>query len=115
MSLERDAIVTSARELVATDGLLVDLDQLDEPRQFLEYAGTLGASPVYRLAFLLTSHLIEAHGLEALVEYFRICPARRDWRASFEEVFGRPLLEFEQDVAGAASARHAQSPTIPLI
>lgn len=104
MSVERDTILTSAREGVATSGLDLDLDQIDEPRHFLEHARTIGVQRLYRLAFLLVQHLIEQHGLDALVDYFRACPSRTDHHAGFEQVFGQGLVDFERDIVAAVSA-----------
>lgn len=100
MTVERNAVVPSASEGVATTRLGLDLDQIAEPRHFLEHGGSIGFQPLYRLAFLLVQRLIEQHGFDALVDYFRACPGT-DGGATFERVFGQRLMDFERDIVQA--------------
>lgn len=105
MGVERDSILMSARDSMATTGLELDLDQIDEPLRFLEHARNVGVQPLYRLAFLRVHHLIQQRGFDTLVGYFRACPSRTAERARFERVFGQRVVDFERDVVQALRSR----------
>jgi hypothetical protein len=69
MTAETGSLLVLDREDFATD-------RIDEPRRFLEHARDVGAHRLYRFAFRLVHHLIERHGFDAVVGYFRACPSR---------------------------------------
>jgi hypothetical protein len=100
MSVEHEAILSQARRDMTT-GLRVDLDQMDGARGFLRYAENVGVVPVYGLAFVLTQHLIERRGLDAVVEYFRTCATDSNRRTRFERSFGQRLEDFERELVQA--------------
>jgi hypothetical protein len=85
----------------------IGLDRLTDPEHFLEHSASLGAGPLYRLAFVLVQRLIEREGLDAVVEYFRVCPTAPDANAVFERVFGQRPGDFARDVLDRTRTRAA--------
>jgi hypothetical protein len=75
----------------------LDLETLGSPRGFTTRHLGDGSQLTYQLAFLLADQLIQRHGFEALVGYFRSCGVRADRRENFTAAFGQSVTEFEQE------------------
>jgi hypothetical protein len=83
---------------VALRAARLDLDTLGTPRGFTVRHLREGSLPTYQLAFLMTDYLIERHGFQRLIEYFRSLAEGLDRRASFQRSFGQDLQHFEAEV-----------------
>lgn len=105
MSVERNTMTIHASALLDANGFRLDLAQLGDSPGFLDRSRREGAGPIYRLAFLLADHLIERHGLGALIEYFRAFAFRDDARRNFEQAFGQRVEDFQREVIAAAAER----------
>ena len=73
------------------------LDEMATFRQWVELAGARDlAMPAQ--SFLAVDRLIEAHGLPAVLDYFRRFATRPDATGNFEAAFGRDRAMFERDL-----------------
>lgn len=101
---ERSAILDAVRAHLRGQELPppIDLVQLDDPLGFYETGRAVGVVPTYRLAFALTDRLVERHGFDRLLAYFRAFEEVPDRSRNFERAFGLSLQEFQREALDPA-------------
>jgi hypothetical protein len=74
--------------------------RLDDMRTFRQWVALAARPDIVpgMQAVLTVDMLIEQHGIQAILEYFRRFAAREDVEGNFHAVFGRSRAEFERDV-----------------
>jgi hypothetical protein len=77
----------------------LDLAALGSPREFTLRHQRDGSLETYQLSFLMADYLVERHGLDRVLGYFRAC-RRLDRERAFAATFGRPVQQFEAEVLG---------------
>lgn len=55
-----------------------------------------GQEPIYAQALLAVEFLIERHGVQAVIEYFKLFASSNDRRANFRQAFAEDLATFEE-------------------
>jgi hypothetical protein len=98
LATQRVLATSQARMHPALRERRLDLDQLGTPRGFTERHLREGALETYRLAFLMTDHLIHRQGFASLFTYFGELAAGRGRYDSFRLAFDQSLGEFEQEI-----------------
>jgi hypothetical protein len=98
MAERRLAARSGIRDHAVLRGARLDLESLGSPRGFTLRHRREGSLPTYQLAFLMADYLIQRHGLDRMVEYFRTFAGRLDRRANFALAFGQSLEEFEGEI-----------------
>ncbi|MBI2468538.1 MAG: hypothetical protein HYV62_12115 [Candidatus Rokubacteria bacterium] len=83
----------------------VDLVDLGRPRGWETRHLRAGDRLTYRLAFLLTDELIQRHGFERVVAYFRAFGDSEDRFGNFRWAFGASVEEFEAQALGRLRAK----------
>lgn len=101
MAVEHARLLARAREVIARDRDDLGLVDLGKAKTFLDRAAGIGPMNLYGVSFLLADHLVERHGLGAVVRYFRLFASDSDRTANFLEAFGQRLVDFEGEVLGA--------------
>jgi hypothetical protein len=75
------------------------LGELSTFRQWVAWRSRLGVEVTYNQAFLATHALIERHGREAVLDYFRRFAASNDEPGNFRAAFGLTREAFEREFA----------------
>lgn len=78
----------------------LDLETLGSPRGFTVRHRREGSLSTYQLAFLMADYLIDHHGFDRVVAYFRRFAAEADGATNFRAAFGQSLEAFEQEILG---------------
>lgn len=97
------ALKAVARSLHPVDREPPDLARLGTPRGWETWNLYRPEAPSYRLAFLLTDLLIQQHGMDRMIAYFRAFARSNDRFGAFQDAFGVVLGDF----AGEAVRRLA--------
>jgi hypothetical protein len=100
-----DALLAVARHLPALGEASVDLVRLGRPLDWEAEHLRAGDALTYRLALLLTAELIQQHGFERLLDYFRAFRDSDDRFGNFERTFGMTVAEFEAQGLGRIRAQ----------
>lgn len=98
-SLERHRklALRRARGQAAVAQSRLDLATLGSPRQFTLRHQREGSTATYHLTFLLADCLVQRHGFDKIVQYFRRLRGRSS-AAAFAATFGQTLEGFEREV-----------------
>ncbi len=91
----------------------VDLVDLGRPRGWETRHLRAGDRLTYRLAFLLADELIQRHGFERVVAYFRAFGDSEDRFGNFRRAFGVSIQEFEAEALGRLRAKLAEPAPAP--
>jgi hypothetical protein len=75
----------------------LDLAALGSPREFTLRHQRDGSLETYQLSFLMADYLVQKHGVDTVMDYFRNCRVMERHRA-FERTFGQPIQQFEREV-----------------
>jgi hypothetical protein len=84
MQAERDGRLASIHAPRAP----IDLDGLDDPRDFIERSRRDGTDTTYGVSFALADRLIDRYGFARTREYFQAFAHERDRALNFRAVFG---------------------------
>ena len=84
MQAERDGRLASIHARRAP----IDLDGLDDPRDFIERSRRDGTETTYGVSFTLADRLIDRYGFARTREYFQAFAHERDRALNFHAVFG---------------------------
>jgi hypothetical protein len=76
----------------------LDLETLGSPHGFTARHRREGSVPTYQLAFLMTDYLIERHGFDRMLDYFRLFAKSQRPREHFQHAFGQTIEEFEVEI-----------------
>jgi len=76
----------------------LDLATLGTPRGYTTRLQRDGSQATYQLAFLMSDHLVQRHGFEQLVVYYRGFAAGRSRFENFHASFGQSLPDFEAEM-----------------
>jgi len=93
----RARALTGARQHPGFAAGRLDLAALGSPREFTLRHQRDGSLETYQLSFLMADYLVERHGLDGVLGYFRRCQ-RLDRDRAFTAAFGRTITEFEGEV-----------------
>jgi hypothetical protein len=77
----------------------LDLAALGSPREFTLRHQRDGSLETYQLSFLMADYLVQRHGLDTVLGYFRNC-RETDRDRAFLRTFGQPIQQFETEVLG---------------
>lgn len=91
----------------------VDLVDLGRPHGWEMRHLRAGDRLTYRLAFLLTDELIQRHGFERVVAYFRAFGDSDDRFGNFRRAFGVSIQDFEAEALGRLRARLGEPAPAP--
>jgi hypothetical protein len=105
-----DAVHAHLRGEDADGAVILDLTQLDDPLAFYERGRRDGLVSTYRLAFAMTDRLIDRHGFDRLVTYFRSFEHAADRQRNFQRAFGYTLQDFEREALLGPLARDPARP-----
>ena len=98
VSRRHEVAVAGVRGQAALQAGRLDLETLGTPRGFTMRHLREGSLPTYQLSFLMTEYLIHREGFPRLLEYFVAAARPRDRQATFRNVFGQSLEQFEREV-----------------
>jgi len=76
----------------------LDLATLGTPRGYTTRLQRDGSQATYQLAFLMSDHLVQRHGFEQLLVYYRGFAAGRSRFENFYASFGQSLPDFEAEM-----------------
>ena len=106
------ALVRVQRQPAFAHGRL-DLSTLGSPRDFTLRHQREGSIETYHLTFLLADYLVERHGFDKVVEYFRRLK-RQSSGAAFRSAFGYSIGTFETQVLAHLQALSPSANGEPL-
>jgi hypothetical protein len=75
----------------------LDLATLGSPREFTLRHQRDGSLETYQLSFLMADYLVQRHGMDGVLTYFRNC-REMDRERAFLQTFGESIQEFETEV-----------------
>jgi hypothetical protein len=104
----RLAIVRVQRQPAFAHGRLY-LNTLGSPRDFTLRHQREGSVETYHLTFLLADYLVERHGFDKVVEYFRRLK-RQSSAAAFRSAFGYSIAMFESQALAHLQTAASASP-----
>ena len=96
LGLERTRAVTRIQRAHGPSGL-PRLGAMVAFRDWLRLAARQPVVPLYEMAFLATDRLIERHGLDAVIAYFRLFSRSDDRIGNFRAAFGEDLIAFADE------------------
>jgi hypothetical protein len=76
----------------------LDLVTLGTPRGYATRLRRDGSQATYQLAFLMSDHLVQRHGFDQLLVYYRGFAAGRSRFENFYAAFGQSLPDFETEM-----------------
>jgi hypothetical protein len=82
----------------------LELSTLGSPRDFTLRHQREGSAETYHLTFLLADYLIERHGFDAMLTYFRQLK-RQPSATAFRSAFGYSIAVFESEALASLRAR----------
>jgi hypothetical protein len=93
----RARALTAARRLPGYAAGRLDLAALGSPREFTLRHQRDGSLETYQLSFVMADSLVERHGLDGVLDYFRAC-RRLDRERAFAATFGQSIEQFEAEM-----------------
>jgi hypothetical protein len=75
----------------------LDLAALGSPREFTLRHQRDGSLETYQLSFLMADYLVQRHGMNTVLDYFRNC-REMDRDRAFARTFGQSIRQFEIEV-----------------
>jgi hypothetical protein len=83
----------------------LDLATLGTPRGYTSRLRRDGSQATYQLAFLMSDHLVQRHGFDQLLVYYRGFAAGRSRFENFYTAFGQSLPDFEAEMVSRLGHR----------
>jgi len=99
--------IRRARRVVALAGLsrLPPLSEMVTFDQWVDLRTSRPTLPTYEYAFVAADFLVDRHGVDAVLDYFRRFAASNDTVGNFEAAFGESRDAFETALAGHLTRR----------